>query len=313
LDNVSLLDLRLFICKQQNSILQVGQRKKLEKFVIETIEAKELDVVLCMGKVYKLKPVPNVFLESRPANNLKKEPKSMLCDRPCRFSDKFWKRVEWINTIHPSYSINYYPEYTSKHLELLSSILKTCHRQRLKDSGLCPTNKARSGPVEIVAKLARSPSYIKWVQILLWVMSELCLQPRSQLPAASLKAGCSYPLEHQHEDAQVLEYSGMTSDLDKNTAAALMPLFKRLNKFLKYTGWDLQAYEADLEVESMLADGLAIFQGAYDSLDEDRSFNCKEEEKEESDNTCNTIDVLSCREDITVCITAPVPPKPGGE
>lgn len=51
LHNVSLLDTRPFICKEQNVRLADRHREKLLDLVIKAIDAKKPDVILCMGKV----------------------------------------------------------------------------------------------------------------------------------------------------------------------------------------------------------------------------------------------------------------------
>ena len=49
--HVSLIDQRAFICKEQNEKISVYQREKLYDFVVEVIDAKKPDVVVCMGNV----------------------------------------------------------------------------------------------------------------------------------------------------------------------------------------------------------------------------------------------------------------------
>lgn len=53
LRGVSLLDLRPFICQLQNSRLADHEREMLYNLVVNAIEAKKPDAVLCMGEVSK--------------------------------------------------------------------------------------------------------------------------------------------------------------------------------------------------------------------------------------------------------------------
>jgi hypothetical protein len=72
-----------------------------------------------------------------------------------------------------------------------------------------------------------------------------------------------------HDDyfAHVLSRSSAKFDKENKIAAALIPLFKRLNECLKTTSWYLNAYEANWgEIVSALADGLAVLEGVCDLL-----------------------------------------------
>jgi hypothetical protein len=51
LHHVSVLDLRPFISKEQNTLIRGCQHDKLYKFLIAAIDAKKPDVILCMGQV----------------------------------------------------------------------------------------------------------------------------------------------------------------------------------------------------------------------------------------------------------------------
>lgn len=51
LHHVSVLDLRPFISKEQNTLIEVCQREKLYSLLMRAIDAKRPDVILCMGQV----------------------------------------------------------------------------------------------------------------------------------------------------------------------------------------------------------------------------------------------------------------------
>lgn len=112
-----------------------------------------------------------------------------------------------------------------KRIELFHSITKACNKLDVMEDLSTPRQ-----PVE-------NQRDTRWVEILIWALVELCLRPRHRLPHPCLTTNGFYQLEYWHNKyfAHVLSLDIANSNQEMKIAAALIPLFKRLNKCLKTT------------------------------------------------------------------------------
>jgi hypothetical protein len=177
-----------------------------------------------------------------------KEPRTILTDRHTHLSDDFWKSAKWVNTMHPSHSVNYHEGDIEKRTRLLRSITQACRNLRLADHVMLFTCITCGNLMSSLGRqLAESQRDTRWVEILIWALIELCFRPRHRLTNASLLTNGFYQLEDWHKNyfAHVLSLPSAKSNQAEKIAATIIPLFKRLNKCLKTNSWYLHAYEAN--------------------------------------------------------------------
>jgi hypothetical protein len=212
--------------------------------------------------------------------------------------------------MHPSHSVNYNSGDIELRTQLLDSIAEACYKLHAKNSELVPDPTGCGDPYRRLRLMpfGESRRDTRWVEILLQSLIVLCLQPRHQLPAASLNTNAYYKLASWHEDyfVHILENRDVKDDQETKIAARLIPLFRRLNKSMRTTSWYLQTYDVNWgKVADVLSDGLAILEDVCGLLDDNHSHGtCGNGENAESTDTDYSSDILSRGKCITIRIAA---------
>lgn len=213
--------------------------------------------------------------------------------------------------MHPSHSVNYNSGDIKLRSQLLNSITEACYKLHAKNRELFP---APTGCGNLYGRPRLMPSGeenrrdTRWVEILLRSLIVLCLQPRHQLPVASLNTNAYYKLERWHEDyfVHILKNRSVKDDQATQIATSLIPLFNRLNRSMRTTSWYLQTYDANWgTIAEVLSDGLAMLEDACRLL-ENNPFpeTSGDGENPESTDTDDSSDILSRGKRITTRIAA---------
>ncbi|KAH7386074.1 hypothetical protein BKA66DRAFT_582940 [Pyrenochaeta sp. MPI-SDFR-AT-0127] len=231
--DVSLLDLRPFLCKRSYPKVQDEQWEELYDLVFSAVEAKQPDVFLCMGN----------------------EAQNALGERLRKSQLVFWQRTKIVRAIHPSRSVNYEETDSRLRYQLLKSICEACH---LKDGEWNEKawrelydNGKLYRPSGMMTPALRSTRHMEKYRLLkdclkacLRLTAKLCFEPDCLLPNASLQPGPYYYLENEHSDClKHIRQSKAKIGTQTHARALLDTIFNTLNKSLEKTSWFQPTYK----------------------------------------------------------------------
>ncbi|KAH8706866.1 hypothetical protein GQ44DRAFT_763883 [Phaeosphaeriaceae sp. PMI808] len=253
--HVSLLDARPFLVKADNAHLDSDTWEGLYDLVFAAIEAKQPDILLCMGKVAV----------------------NALDARLGSLQANVWKCIKIIRAAHPSHSVNYHDEDVRLRQDLLKSICEACYSLDGKWDDNTWQERYAVNKLHVPSVISTPSSWsadltdVKRVMRFLDVVMMLCFKPNYRLPTASLGPGAKTHFQLQEWQHNWLSYSRKFESADigseRHSRTVLIPIFEQMNRYVRKISWFLPTYAINLHSVQVTLLGLTpMFENACFTL-----------------------------------------------